>query len=224
MNASSKQRKDCVSVVCRKGSLLRQKSIYSSQFYELKVKWTKKLTYFFLSLYLHQTLKRTILSEIWVNIFLPKPLQKDKRSKSEHFRRLHENVSEMAARWTGDYVTSISFGQLETSGRKNVLRKLLRIPYRRLKAGFSVCWLCLWLFTLSNGCSWKASLWWDRRHICNRSMVNHRLATKLALGSMFSYRKFTSSVSAGIVGFLMTSLKFKLKNSRSYRDFTFTMH
>ena len=28
------------------------------------------------------------------------------------------------------------------SGRKNVLRKLLRIPYRRLKAGFSVCWLC----------------------------------------------------------------------------------
>ena len=26
------------------------------------------------------------------------------------------------------------------SGRKNVLRKLLRIPYRRLKAGFSVCW------------------------------------------------------------------------------------
>ena len=28
------------------------------------------------------------------------------------------------------------------SGRKNVLRKLLRILYRRLKAGFSVCWLC----------------------------------------------------------------------------------
>ena len=28
------------------------------------------------------------------------------------------------------------------SGRKNVLRNLLRIPYRRLKAGFSVCWLC----------------------------------------------------------------------------------
>ena len=30
------------------------------------------------------------------------------------------------------------------SGRKNVLRKLLRIPYRRLKAGFSVC-VCLLL-------------------------------------------------------------------------------
>ena len=28
---------------------------------------------------------------------------------------------------------------LQYSGRKNVLRKLLRIPYRRLKAGFSVC-------------------------------------------------------------------------------------
>ena len=33
------------------------------------------------------------------------------------------------------------------SGRKNVLRKLLRIPYyyRTLKAGFSVCWLCLFV-------------------------------------------------------------------------------
>ena len=34
---------------------------------------------------------------------------------------------------------------LSISGRKNVLRKLLRIPYRRLKAGFSVCWLTGWL-------------------------------------------------------------------------------
>ena len=32
------------------------------------------------------------------------------------------------------------------SRRKNVLRKLPRIPYRRLKAGFSVCWLCFKLF------------------------------------------------------------------------------
>ena len=29
--------------------------------------------------------------------------------------------------------------RVKISGRKNVLRKLLRIPYRRLKAGFSVC-------------------------------------------------------------------------------------
>ena len=29
-----------------------------------------------------------------------------------------------------------------SSGRKNVLRKLLCIPYHRLKASFSVCWLC----------------------------------------------------------------------------------
>ena len=33
----------------------------------------------------------------------------------------------------------IKRGYLESSGRKNVLRKLLRILYRRLKAGFSVC-------------------------------------------------------------------------------------
>ena len=31
------------------------------------------------------------------------------------------------------------------SRQKNVLRKLPRIPYRRLKAGFSVCWLCLFV-------------------------------------------------------------------------------
>ena len=30
-------------------------------------------------------------------------------------------------------------GEKRRSGRKNVLRKLLRIPYRRLKTGFSVC-------------------------------------------------------------------------------------
>ena len=40
--------------------------------------------------------------------------------------------------------TAASFKMHEcgSSGRKNVLRKLLHIPYRRLKAGFSVCWLC----------------------------------------------------------------------------------
>ena len=32
-----------------------------------------------------------------------------------------------------------------TSGRKNVLRKLLRIPYRRLKAGFFLCVDCVCL-------------------------------------------------------------------------------
>ena len=31
------------------------------------------------------------------------------------------------------------------SGRKNVLRKLLRIPYRRLKAGFFLCVDCVCL-------------------------------------------------------------------------------
>ena len=33
--------------------------------------------------------------------------------------------------------------EAQSSGRKNVLRKLLRILYRRLKAGFSVCWSVL---------------------------------------------------------------------------------
>ena len=33
-----------------------------------------------------------------------------------------------------------------------------------------------------------------------------------------------SLLGALIVGFRMTSLKLKLKNYRSYRDFTFTMH
>ena len=37
-------------------------------------------------------------------------------------------------------------GSRSISVRKNVLRKLLRISYRRLKAGFSVTeWLCTWL-------------------------------------------------------------------------------
>ena len=36
-------------------------------------------------------------------------------------------------------------GKSGGSGRKNVLRKLLRIPYRRLKAGFSVCSLSLFV-------------------------------------------------------------------------------
>ena len=34
---------------------------------------------------------------------------------------------------------------VDCSGWKNVLRKLLRIPYRRLKAVFSMCWLCLFV-------------------------------------------------------------------------------
>ena len=46
--------------------------------------------------------------------------------------------------WRQCWSALVSFGQLETSGRQNVLRKLLRIPYRRLKAGFSVCWWSCW--------------------------------------------------------------------------------
>ena len=43
-----------------------------------------------------------------------------------------------------------------TSGRRNVLRKLLRISYRRLKAGFFVCWPCSTVFV----CHWE-SFGWD---------------------------------------------------------------
>ena len=53
---------------------------------------------FSLSLYLHQTLKRNILNEIWVKIFLPNPLQKDKYQNPSISKDL---------RWTGDYVTSM---------------------------------------------------------------------------------------------------------------------
>ena len=35
---------------------------------------------------------------------------------------------------------------------------------------------------------------------------------------------FIKTAAKLIVGFHMTSLKYKLKNYRSYRDFTFTMH
>ena len=46
-------------------------------------------------------------------------------------------------------------GLVWCSGRKNVLRKLLRILYRRLKEGFPVCWLCstVNLFV----CHWESS-------------------------------------------------------------------
>ena len=91
--------------------------------FRLKVKWTKKLKYFLLSLYLHQTLKRTILSEIWVKIFLPKPLKKDKRSKSDWFPKTSRKrfLNGRVIDWK---LRDVNVG---FSGRKNVLPKLLRI-------------------------------------------------------------------------------------------------
>ena len=54
----------------------------------------------------------------------------------------HKSVSENTDQFqkTRDYLNVN-----EISGRKNVLRKLVRIPYRRFKASFSVCWLCLFV-------------------------------------------------------------------------------
>ena len=56
------------------------------------------------------------------------------------------------------------------SGRKNVLRKLLRIPYRRLKAAFFCvlivlvcCWSSEWNAQGANVCSlWSIFIW----HVC----------------------------------------------------------
>ena len=49
-------------------------------------------------------------------------------------------VFSVASRATGQLqIKPSGSGDENASGRKNVLRKLLGIPYRRLKAGFSVC-------------------------------------------------------------------------------------
>ena len=76
----------------------------------VKGQMNQKLRYFLLLLYLHQTLKRTILSEIWVKLFLSKPLEKVKKSKSEHLRSLHENVSQMAARQEKMEISDVNVG------------------------------------------------------------------------------------------------------------------
>ena len=57
--------------------------------------------------------------------------------------------------------------------------------------------------------------------------------TEMIKGFLFCFENFHYGISLGIekfgkykyiVGFHMMSLKYKLKNYRSYRDFTFTMH
>ena len=57
--------------------------------------------------------------------FFPKPLKKDKRAKSEHFQRLDENVSEIAARRTGDYVTSMLVFRAEKRSARKLLSTLI---------------------------------------------------------------------------------------------------
>ena len=91
---------------------------------------------FSLSLYLHQTLKRNILNEIWVKIFLPNPLQKDKYQNPS----ISKDFTKTLLKLQRDGLETTR-RQCWSSGRKNVLRKLrfLPIPYCRLNAGFSVC-------------------------------------------------------------------------------------
>ena len=61
------------SLTCN-SALLPENVNRSTRLNFIKGQMNQKMTYFLLSLYLHQTLKRNILSEIWVKIFLPKPL------------------------------------------------------------------------------------------------------------------------------------------------------
>ena len=85
------------------------------------------------------------------------------------------------------------------SVRKNVLRKLLRIPYRRLKAGISVCWLCLFvagvdraqkpqdmrtraLATVSCIAAFRFSKWWRT----NQNLTRHCDAAK-PLSSLWEF-------------------------------------
>ena len=127
-------------------------------------------------------------SQIWVKIFLPKPLWKDKRSKSEHFRRLHENVSEMAAREIDWRLRDVNVG---LSGRKNVLRKLLRIP----SAFVSFC---------------ESSDWdWIKHTRCER------LLCKGFFFSVFVFVVFSSL--ENYFGFRTTNVRVKTDNSVSLR-------
>ena len=50
---------------------------------------------------------------------------------------------------------------------------------------------------LSNGCYRKASLWWDRRHICNR--IAHAWTSVILAGKRDSHRHSTTSFSANVV-------------------------
>ena len=110
----------------------------------------QKIEIFSLSLYLHQTLKRTILNEIWVNIFFP-----------SLYRRIKDQNPNISKDLTKTFLKLPRVG-LETTwrqcwslGLKNVLSNRLRIPYCRLKAGFSVCWLRLFVsFCVSSDWDW----------------------------------------------------------------------
>ena len=62
-----------------------------------------------------------------------------------------------------------------------------------------------------------------------RTMLIRRIEKKTSIDQGLKLLReakelLSGSLSDNIVGLHMTSLKFKLKNYRSYRDFTFTMH
>ena len=71
-----------------------------------------------MSLYLYQTVKRTILSEIWVKIFFPSIYRKIK----DQIPRMSEDFTKTFLKWPRDRLRlrDVNVG---LSGRKNVLRK-----------------------------------------------------------------------------------------------------
>ena len=67
----------------------------------------QKIEIFCLSLYPHQTLKRTVLNEIWGKIFFPSLYRKIKEQNPSISKGLTKTFLKFSARWTGDYVTSM---------------------------------------------------------------------------------------------------------------------
>ena len=91
------------------------------------------------------------------------------------------------------FISQGFIGICNVSGRKNVLRKLLRILYRRLKAGFSVCWLCC------TRCERLLTV----KHFCLTCLLFFR-RLKITLDSeqpMLKEKRIIPSVLGGINGF-----------------------
>ena len=89
-----------------------------------------------------------------------------------------------------------------SSGRKNVLRKLLRIPYRRFKAGFSVCWLC------STVCLFVTE------RVLTKTELNVQGVNVCFSKSLFTFVWFLFFVPWKLLGLGTTNVKEKNRSSR----------
>ena len=101
--------------------------------------------------------------------------------------------------------------QLRNSGRKNVLRKPLPTPHRRLKAGFSVCWLAVSTVFV---CHWESFDWdWVKCtrserlllkkpfHLCVVFVLRHLKITLDSEQPMLKQKRIIPSVWGGIKSF-----------------------